>query len=360
MAASGEETKLVVNQHYDESLEVNDSEEVASLYTPTPRKSPLGISHPPGHSFSRGDQHTGAMSSDQTNSDDLSMNDFTMQQRGDPVNVERSKPPPSMNSGQKSFSGDSEESESSSSDDDDNAEVVEGAYDPADYEHLTVTQEIKELFQYITRYTPQTIELEHKLKPFNPDYIPAVGDIDAFLKVPRPDDKEVSLGLTVLDEPCAKQSDPTVLDLQLRSISKTAGIGATQVRSVEDADRNPKAINSWIENMEELHRTKPPQNVHYSKSMPDIDVLMQEWPPEVEELLSKMKLPSAELDCSLPDYVDLVCNILDIPVHKSRIQSLHVLFSLYSSFKELQQFQSPGGSAPDQSRDEAEVLKIEE
>jgi len=26
------------------------------------------------------------------------------------------------------------------------------AYDPADYEHLHVSQEIKELFQYITRY----------------------------------------------------------------------------------------------------------------------------------------------------------------------------------------------------------------
>jgi len=33
------------------------------------------------------------------------------------------------------------------------------------------------------RYTPQTIELETKLKPFIPDFIPAVGDIDAFLKV---------------------------------------------------------------------------------------------------------------------------------------------------------------------------------
>ena len=33
------------------------------------------------------------------------------------------------------------------------------------------------------RYTPQTIDLEHKMKPFNPDFIPAVGDIDAFLKV---------------------------------------------------------------------------------------------------------------------------------------------------------------------------------
>lgn len=35
------------------------------------------------------------------------------------------------------------------------------------------------------RYSSQMIDLEHKLKPFIPDFIPAVGDIDAFLKVLR-------------------------------------------------------------------------------------------------------------------------------------------------------------------------------
>ncbi|VDQ13067.1 unnamed protein product [Trichobilharzia regenti] len=94
------------------------------------------------------------------------------------------------------------------------------AYNPADFEHLAVSSEIKEIFEYIQRYTPQTIELETKLKPFIPDYMPAVGDIDAFLKVPRPDGKPDHLGLLVLDEPCANQSDPTVLDLQLRALSK--------------------------------------------------------------------------------------------------------------------------------------------
>ena len=43
---------------------------------------------------------------------------------------------------------------------------------------------------------------------------------DALSQIPRPDQKSESLGLTVLDEPCAKQSDPTVLDLQLRAVSK--------------------------------------------------------------------------------------------------------------------------------------------
>lgn len=39
-------------------------------------------------------------------------------------------------------------------------------------------------------------------------------------QVPRPDGKADGLGLTVLDEPCAKQSDPTVLSLWLSENSK--------------------------------------------------------------------------------------------------------------------------------------------
>ena len=78
------------------------------------------------------------------------------------------------------------------------------------------------------RYTPQKIELQYKLAPFIPDYIPAVGDIDAFLKVPRPDGAPDRVGLTVLDEPAAEQSEPAVLHLQLRSRTRSAA-GASKV-----------------------------------------------------------------------------------------------------------------------------------
>jgi intraflagellar transport protein 46 len=40
------------------------------------------------------------------------------------------------------------------------------------------------------------------------------------IKVPRPDGKEDSLGLIVLDEPSSKQSDPHVLNLKMRYTSK--------------------------------------------------------------------------------------------------------------------------------------------
>ena len=40
------------------------------------------------------------------------------------------------------------------------------------------------------------------------------------VQVSRPDGKTESAGLVVADEPRAKQSDPTVLDLQLRTLTK--------------------------------------------------------------------------------------------------------------------------------------------
>ena len=36
---------------------------------------------------------------------------------------------------------------------------------------------------YCRRYATQNIELDYRLMPFIPDFIPAVGDIDAFIKV---------------------------------------------------------------------------------------------------------------------------------------------------------------------------------
>lgn len=41
--------------------------------------------------------------------------------------------------------------------------------------------------------------------------------------------------------------------------------------------------------------------------MPDIETLMQEWPPEFEEMLKNINLPSADLDCELTEYIDIIC-----------------------------------------------------
>uniref|UniRef100_A0A7S4FCA5 Intraflagellar transport protein 46 homolog n=1 Tax=Chrysotila carterae TaxID=13221 RepID=A0A7S4FCA5_CHRCT len=215
----------------------------------------------------------------------------------------------------------------------------EGLYDPAEYEHLGVSQDISELFQYITRYKPHNIELETKMKPFIPDYIPAVGDIDPFVKVPRPDAKPDNLGLSTMDEPATNQSDPTVFTLQLRAVTKSSGAQPMPVQQVELAEKNPKQISKWITSINDLHRHKPAPTVRYSKPMPDVEALMQIWPAKFEELLESARLPDAELGLELGDLVRVMCGILDIPVYSSLTESLHVMFTLYSDFKANVHFQ---------------------
>jgi intraflagellar transport protein 46 len=249
-----------------------------------------------------------------------------------------------------------EGSESEDSVSDDNPQQTHtGVYDPRNYDHLQVSGELKELFRHVTLYTPQSIELETQLRPFIPEYIPAIGDIDAFLKVSRPDGKTESAGLVVVDEPRAKQSDPTVLDLQLRTLTKQTTVKPVTVRSIGDPEKESKSLDNWIESIAEIHRQKPPTTVHYTKNMPDVEDLMQEWPAQFEEALQEFGVPTAELDCDLAQYTDIICGnllhtcatispfvivtaLLDIPVHNSRIHSLHNLFSLYMEFKNSQHF----------------------
>ena len=222
------------------------------------------------------------------------------------------------------------ESESDDSDADEESRSgvpVAGAYNAADYKHLPVNAEIKDLFQYITRYKPHEVELDSTLKCFIPDFIPAVGEMDAFIKVPPPDASRDELGLKVLDEPAAQQSDATVLELQLRAGSKKAH-GDLSIRSIENAAKNPQEIEKWIRSIQDLHKQKHSVEVQYKRNMPDLDSLMQEWPAEFEESLQQLELPSPQLDMSIEEYARVMCAVLDVPVYDnlSKFSKTHALF----------------------------------
>lgn len=46
---------------------------------------------------------------------------------------------------------------------------------------------------------------------------------------------------------------------------------------------------------------------YYTRPLPDIDTLLQEWSPDVEDVLREEGIPPAELDCDLSTYVDVAC-----------------------------------------------------
>lgn len=241
----------------------------------------------------------------------------------------------------------SSEASSTSDEDDNNSGSVKkkggavpgGGYNPDDFKDVQVSTEVEELFQYITRYKPHTIELDTAFKPFIPELIPSIGEVDAFLKMPRPDEKPSTLGMVRLDEPTLNPSDPSILDLQLRSLSKNQDLQPMEVRSLENAEKCPKEIDNWVRRIDELNRSKPAPAVQYSRRMPDIEQLMQVWPAEFEEFLQQNPLPDlADLELDLPSYVRVFASILDVPVHSQITETLHVIFTLYSEFKANQHF----------------------
>ncbi|XP_065846233.1 intraflagellar transport protein 46 homolog isoform X2 [Oscarella lobularis] len=317
------EGHMLTNEPYDEAVDVSDPEEIPSLNS-SPRGGHPSLQQQQQQLRERGGAPAGASARQTGGLEKLSLGGG---EQGDN---------PYKGEGNLSEGGSSNEDE----EDEEGGLPLEGAYDPQEFAHLPVSEDIQQLFQLITKYKPQQIDLDTKLRPFIPDYIPTVGDIDAFLKVGRPDSKDDQLGLTVLDEPIAKQSDPTVLGMKIRNTTKETSIKAMSVHSLQNPEKNPKALDNWIKSIAELHRDKPAPTVHYQKNMPSIDELMQAWPPDFEEMLQSTSLPTAELDCSLKEYIDVLCGILDIPVYKNRVHSLHLLFSLYSEFKNSQHFQS--------------------
>jgi intraflagellar transport protein 46 len=280
------------------------------------------------------------------------------------ANIEESRDDDSDTDDTSASSGDDDNDNNSDDDGDEDGNAgangggtlnIEGAYNPSDYDNLDVGPDVREIFDYISRYKPHEVELDTSLKCFIPDYIPAVGEMDAFIKVPVVDRLPMGLGgdanfapavmsdplgLKVLDEPAANQSDSTVLELQLRAISKKSS-GEVAVRSIENASRNPMEIQKWITSINELHRSKPPPSVHYKKAMPDIEVLMDVWPEEFEDALvrEKIPLPNVNLECSNAEFIKIWCSILDVPVYDGNIvESLHVLFTTYMEFTANQHF----------------------
>lgn len=61
-------------------------------------------------------------------------------------------------------------------------------------------------------------------------------------------------------------------------------------------------------------------------------------PSELEQALKSFNFPGADIDMHPSDYARIILTMLDIPVHKlannkSLIESLHVLFTLFSEFR---------------------------
>jgi intraflagellar transport protein 46 len=191
------------------------------------------------------------------------------------------------------------------------------------------------LFALIGKFHPETVEIPVHWKPFIPDLVPAIGSIDAFIKVPRPDGDLDDLGLVIVDEPSIAQSNPQVLRMELREqygITSPSTESDGYIGFIEDPHKNRKALDSWLDSLEDIHRNRPPPAIIYTHKMPEMEDLMELWPGQFEEALASVLLPTADIDLSFDEFARVICALLEIPVRGNIIESIHHLFTLYSSF----------------------------
>merc|ERR1712168_188183 len=222
---------------------------------------------------------------------------------------------------------DDDEDESEGDESGDDLEATMPKYDPKEFENLDVNDDIKHVFELITAYQPQTVEIETRLYPFVPDFIPSVGDIDPFIKIPRPDGIDDGAGLLWVDEPSPEeQTDPGALELKLQTRHRGITPQAS-VRRVKPHDEN--ALNKWIDSVREIHTSAPAPSVQYSGPVPDIEKLMEAWPTELQDQMSSFELPDGPIDI----VADCACALLYIPI-TNRVHALHQLFTLYQAVNE--------------------------
>ncbi|KAL7484153.1 hypothetical protein ACHAW6_009794 [Cyclotella cf. meneghiniana] len=206
-----------------------------------------------------------------------------------------------------------------------------------DYDNLDISDEIKELFKHIDVYEPIDLELETPLKCFIPPYIPAVGEVDPMIKIPRPDGVPDGIGITVLDEIImANQSNPAVIELQLRNWSKTKESTRLAVRSIANAAKCPQEIDEWIQSVEEIHEKEQPfAAICSDDEILRLKELMKPWPKDfqVELQKSNVGVPSPDIDLSLSEYARVLCSLYGIPVRDgSLIDSVHMMFRMYLEY----------------------------
>lgn len=136
-----------------------------------------------------------------------------------------------------------------------------------------------------------------------------------------------------LDEPSLSQTDPALLQLKLKTLSRniqpsgqggddqagdneevssdnTDGNNINNQETVISSSGTAREIDTWIENIKHLHETTArPESVTlmHTQAPPDIELLMQEWPEEVENALNIHSLPGPDLDCTLEEFVNIIC-----------------------------------------------------
>ena len=194
---------------------------------------------------------------------------------------------------------------------------------------------LMDLFERFKKFQPEPFEINIHWKPFLPEFLPSIGMVDAFVKVPDPFAEIDPLGLNILDEPSIDQTNSQIYKMELRDkfvVNYENNIDGF-IGFIENLENNQKSLDSFLDSIENIYRNRPPPTMVYTNIMPEIEDLMEPWPEQLEQAFKTLPLPNSQLDINFEEYIKIICSIIDIPVKNNIIESLHHLFSLYLMFE---------------------------
>ncbi|KAH0571595.1 Intraflagellar transport complex B protein 46 [Spironucleus salmonicida] len=175
-------------------------------------------------------------------------------------------------------------------------------------------------------FQPTEMLLETLFVPFLQEYQPSIGEVDPYIKLPRPDNSIDKIGVSVLDEPCINQSNKVVL------ISK---LSQTQIKLYQKHQKycevpivtDLSTLNDFIFQIEQLHQ-KSPQKYEYKH--PINQQCLEMYDKTFEDDVKQILLPTAQIQLDVIQYFQVICTLLDIPYYNdSKLDSLMMLFELY-------------------------------
>lgn len=124
--------------------------------------------------------------------------------------------------------------------------------------------------------------------------------------------------------------------MQLRNASGAPSVATEQVASIEHAERNKHSLSEWVKQAAAMAATRPPETVSYTAGpMPELEDLMEQWPPEIEAALEHVQLTRKTLDSvDIKSLIRIYCALLDIPVYGDNlVEPLHQMLSLCLELK---------------------------
>lgn len=123
--------------------------------------------------------------------------------------------------------------------------------------------------------------------------------------------------------------------MQLRNASGAPAVATEQVASIEQAEKNKHSLTEWVKQAAAMAQSRPAEAVAFSKPMPELEELMEQWPPEMEAALEHVQLTRKTLDTvDIRHLIRIYCALLDIPVHGDNlVEPLHQMLSLCLELK---------------------------